>query len=173
MIALSIRDENRVKTLFENKECKVIRIKAGSMEGKSPDFQVVLEDLKFNCEVKSILSSGDPLNNISNKIHESVKQFFADRSQLPNVLVLCNHNDNDWINSLDLKAVLTGNFYSENGGRHKIYGRYSDGRIKEEKFKISLYIWLTRDDKVVYVFTDKEGKEIMTRLTDLKKFIQL
>lgn len=167
MINLSILDENRVKSLFESKSCKVTRIREDSREGKKPDFQVDFKNIRFYCEVKSIFSSGDPLNNISNKIHEALKQFPTDKFKLPNVLVLCNHHDDDWINSLDLKAVLTGNFYLENGEREKIYGRYSDGRIKEEKFKISLYIWLTRDDRVVYGYTDKEGNKIMDCLSGM------
>ena len=168
-IDLGVRDENRVKIFLERKGCTVVSIKRGSCERKQPDFEVVLENIKFNCEVKAIFpSSGDPLNNISENIHEAFKQFNGRMSQLPNVLVMCNHHDNDWVNSLDLKAVLTGHFYLENGNKDKIYGRYSDARIKEEKFKTSLYIWLTKDDRVVYVFTDKKGKEIMIRLSDTK-----
>ncbi len=43
---------------------------------------------------------------------------------------------------LDLVAVTTGNFMAEGGGVHPIYRKYSEGRIREEKKRIHLYIWL-------------------------------
>lgn len=164
------KDEKRVKNLLEDRGCSVQRI-VEDPKGQKPDFLVKADNMKFYCEVKSI--DGDSiLNSISKKIHKSVKQFNAVNSNIPNALVLCSHNDNDWINSLDLIAVLTSNFYTDDGNKHKIYGLYSDGRIKKEKFNISLYVWLTKDDRIVSVFTDENGKKIMTnifRITNFKK----
>lgn len=162
------RDEIRVKELFEKRGCLVTPIDQKDNILQKPDFIVENKDLKFLCEVKSI--QGDSaLNNISSKIHESAKQFRSVELSLPNVLVFCNHHDNEWINSLDLRAVLTGNFYSENGERSKIYATYSDGRIKEEKYDIALYIWLTKDDRIVCIFTNEEGQRIMDRLFSINK----
>ena len=36
---------------------------------------------------------------------------------------------------------MTGNAYIEGGGVEPIYIAYSEGRIKEEKFAIDLYLW--------------------------------
>ncbi|GAC1440521.1 MAG: hypothetical protein NVS1B11_32350 [Terriglobales bacterium] len=41
----------------------------------------------------------------------------------------------------DLLAVLTGNFYAESGAVEPIYKNISEGRIREEKFTVDLYVW--------------------------------
>jgi len=50
-------------------------------------------------------------------------------------------NSDKQCDSRDLVAVMTGNFYVEGGGAESIYTAYSEGRIKEEKFAIDLYVW--------------------------------
>jgi hypothetical protein len=54
--------------------------------------------------------------------------------------VLINHDAQCGFN--DLLAVLTGNFYATDGTAHPIYRQYSQGRIKDEKNRIDLFIWL-------------------------------
>ena len=39
-------------------------------------------------------------------------------------------------------SVLTGNFHAEGGGVEPIYEEISEGRIREEKLTIDLYVWL-------------------------------
>jgi hypothetical protein len=46
-----------------------------------------------------------------------------------------NHDVN--CDFFDLIAILTGNFYSDDGSSHPIYKKYSDGRIKDEKNRIN------------------------------------
>jgi hypothetical protein len=131
---------------------------------KTPDFRVFQgSNLAFFCEVKSIeqdrwlddqlsealsgeLAGGlqhDPVyNRVSNKVHEAVQQFDAvnlDRTR-PNVLVFVNRDRMADYN--DLGATLTGGIPLERGGTFWGFSEYSDGRIREEKYRIDLYIWL-------------------------------
>jgi hypothetical protein len=88
----------------------------------------------------------DPIfNRISNHIHEAAKQFLAVNPdhEYPNVLVFTN---SDHLCTLkDLVSVFTGNFYADSGAVDYIYGHFSDGRIREEKYLIDVYVW--RDDE--------------------------
>jgi hypothetical protein len=132
-------------------------------KGKTPDFRVWKgADLVLYCEAKHIqhdewldrqldnvqppkLAGGarpDPVfNRLTDRIHEAAKQFNAVNADrfLPNVLVFTNSDDQ--CGFFDLIAVLTGNFYAEGGAVEPIYKQYSEGRIKEEKFRIDLYVW--------------------------------
>ncbi len=132
--------------------------------GKTPDFRVLKgNEFQFCCEVKSspkdrwldrqiedaplytVVGGArkDPrFNRLAADIHDAVKQFDAvnaDRAH-PNVLVLINHDTQCGFN--DLLAVLTGNFYATDGTAHPIYRQYSQGRIRDEKDRIDLFIWL-------------------------------
>jgi hypothetical protein len=131
---------------------------------KTPDFRVFQgSNLAFFCEVKSLIKDGwlddqlsearpeelvgglrqDPIyNRVSYKVHEAVQQFDAvnrDRSQ-PNVLIFVNRDRMADYN--DLRATLTGGIPLEEGGTFWGFSQYSDGRIREEKYRIDLYIWL-------------------------------
>jgi hypothetical protein len=131
-------------------------------QGKTPDFRVFKAgELIAYCEAKHVqhddwldkklqvakpleLVGGlrhDPIfNRLVGHIHKAYKQFAAvnpDR-EYPNVLVFVN-SDNQCDNR-DLVAVMTGNAYIE-GGAEPIYTVYSEGRIREEKFAIDLYLW--------------------------------
>ncbi|HSW11840.1 MAG TPA: hypothetical protein VLI06_03300 [Solimonas sp.] len=118
--------------------------------GKKPDFRVLKGGaFAFFCEVKSIEADdvvglrNDPIfNRLADDIHTAVKQFDAvnpDRTY-PNVLAFVNHDSA--CGPPDLIGVTTGQFVSEGGRLHKIYTQYSDGRIKDEKKRIDLFIWL-------------------------------
>ncbi len=129
---------------------------------RTPDFRVLAGDrLAFYCEVKTAqedewlerqIDAAPPLtlvgglrpdptyNRISNYIHSAAGQFDAVNAgcEYPNVLAIVN---NDFEAGLpDLLAVLTGNAYT-NGGPIRMYGNFSDGRIREEKNRIHLYLW--------------------------------
>ena len=131
--------------------------------GKTPDFRVYRADeLVFYCEAKHIQKDGwlnrqmeesqpgelvgglrkDPIfNRLAEHIHKSSQQFAAvnPSRKFANVLVLVN---SDQICGFpDLLAVLTGNFYVEGGGAEPIYRNISEGRIRDEKKTIDLYVW--------------------------------
>ncbi len=148
-------------------------------KGKTPDFRVYKDDdLIFYCEVKTRdkdcwldneLDSAengeivggmqnDPIfNSLTTHIHKAVKQLDAvnPEQEAPNVLTLVNHDKNYGLN--DLIEIVTGNFYSENGDVDPISKQYSEGRIKEEKKRIDLYIWLDdhKPDRMLYSQTNE------------------
>jgi len=131
--------------------------------GQTPDFRAFKgSDFVFYCEAKHIqedewldkqLSQAAPLevvgglrpdpifNRISGHIHEAAKQFAAvnGEHQLPNVMVFTNSDRACGFR--DLVSVLTGNFYAEDGLVEPIYLQHSEGRIREEKHTIDLYVW--------------------------------
>lgn len=158
-------DEKRVKSYLEERQFVPKRFsKAETRGGKTPDFCVSRNgELLFYCEVKSILEDGwldkqlsraapdelaggsrnDPiLNRLAADIHEAVKQFDAVNKdqKYPNVLVFVNHDD--MCDFDDLIAILTGNFYGNDGTASPIFWKFSEGRIKEQKEKIHLFIWI-------------------------------
>jgi len=163
-------DENTVKDFFEEKGLRVERFDDTEMTQKTPDFKVYLDDrLVFYCEVKSIFEDGvegareDPTyNKIQNKVHEAVKQFNSinlDKEYL-NVLALVNHEFGT--DEVDLISILTGNFYSESGEKYPLFKKYSEGRIKDGKKIIDLYLWFERVDKqyVRFLYKDLENETI-------------
>ena len=131
--------------------------------GKTPDFRVFKQaDLVAYCEAKHVQhddwldeqwkeaqplqivggSRPDPIfNRIGNHIHEAVQQFNAVNPEhtYPNVLVFANSDSQ--CSAEDLRSVLTGEFRVKGGAAEKIYEQYSDGRIRNEKFVIDMYIW--------------------------------
>ena len=117
---------------------------------KTPDFRVFSKDIfVFFCEVKTInrdsvmgLRNDPTFNRLTDDIHTAVKQFDAvnPKVEAPNVLAFVNHDQD--CDFLDLNSVLTGNFIGENGRPDPIYKQFSEGRIKDEKTRIHLYIWL-------------------------------
>ncbi len=147
-------------------------------QGKTPDFRVFKSgELVAFCEAKHVqhddwldkkLETAKPLeivgglrhdpvfNRLVAHIHKAYKQFMSvnpDR-KYPNVLVFMNSDKQ--CDNRDLVAVMTGNFYVEGGGAEPIYTAYSEGRIKEEKFAIDLYVWFEelkgRDEKGFHYF---------------------
>jgi hypothetical protein len=140
--------------------------KAEMRRSKTPDYRVFQGgELVLYCEAKHVqrdewlnkkLNDAKPLeivggarpdpifNRLSNHIHEAAQQFNAVNPEhlYPNVFVFVN---SDRLSGLqDLRSVLTGNFYAKGGSVEPIYTEYSEGRIREEKLTIDLYIW--RDD---------------------------
>ena len=179
------KDEKKTVTFLLEKGFQIKKIsKEKRKKSKNPDFQVFKED-KFVlfCEVKTIDqdtwleklimkappgrllggSRNDPrFNRISNKIHDASQQFEAINpdSEYPNVLIFVNHDEQCGIR--DLHSVTTGQFFAEDGTSHPIYIKYSEGRIKDEMFKIHLYIWLDdfKDNKEFYYFNIADKKHL-------------
>lgn len=135
-------------------------------QGKTPDFRVLYNDaFAFFCEVKTIQKDmieglrDDPVfNRLTDDIHTAVKQFDAvnPKLEVPNVLTLINHDQSCGFN--DLISVLTGNFITNNDRITPIYKQFSEGRIKDEKIRIHLFIWLDdfRPERLLFGRTHAE-----------------
>jgi len=133
-------------------------------KGPTPDFRVLKgTDFCFFCEVKSIdketwldeqlkevppgtIAGGerpDPtFNRLTSDIHKAIKQFDAVNPDVkfPNVLAFVNNESICRVH--DLYEVFTGNYRSDDGTLYPISKKYSEGRIKEEKHRIHLFIWI-------------------------------
>jgi hypothetical protein len=158
-------DEANVEQNFVNSGLSCSRFsKAEMRRSTTPDFRVNKNDeFVFFCEVKTskkdtwleeqlqkvrvgCIAGGlrnDPIfNRLTDDIYKAAKQFDAVNpdQKFPNVLAIVNHDKN--CGFLDLLSVLTGNFYADDGSVHPIYAQYSEGRIKEKKDRIHLYIWI-------------------------------
>lgn len=172
-------DEDRVKGFLESKGLAPERFTKRELRaGKTPDFRVLRDgDLQFFCEVKSSPKDrwldeqmveaeagevvggvrDDPIfNRLTSDIHQAIKQFDAVNGgwEVPNVLALVNHDEMCGFN--DLLAILTGNFYADDGVVHHIYRQFSHGRIREEKRRIDLFVWLDdyRPDRLLFSQTN-------------------
>jgi hypothetical protein len=144
--------ERLVIDFFHNRGFQCARFSKEEMAtGPTPDFRVYKNiEFRFFCEVKSIRKcdwlesmlevvppgtivereQDDPtFNHIVKDIHQAVRQFDAVNPKLtyPNVLALVNNDP--MIMSGDVREV----FLSK---------RYSGGRIKEEKTRIHLFLWI-------------------------------
>ena len=133
---------------------------------RTPDFRVFKgKKLAFFCEVKTISRDewlnqqlneappgtivggprNDPVfNTLTTKIHRAVQQFDVVNPNLkfPNVLVFVNHNK--MCGAPDLQEVLTTYIATEDGALHRISRKFSEGRIREEKLRVHLCIWIDR-----------------------------
>ena len=143
---------------------------------RTPDFRVLQGGvLAFYCEVKNAQEDrwldeqgkdagpgtlyggvrSDPIyNRVANYIHGAVGQFAAVNSdgQVPNVLAIVN--EDRMAGFPDLRSVLTGNFYPVNGAPDPIFRNISEGRIREDRFRIRLYLWFDAGrDKPHMVFS--------------------
>lgn len=172
------KSESSARDFLEEQNLRCGRFTRDEMsQGKTPDFKVFLgENMVMYCEVKEIREddrvdqlldehpSGTTVmvggndstyNRISAKIHESVQQFDAvnPTHDIPNVLFLVNFEHG--VDVQDLHAVLTGYLPTDDGGRFEGFGKYSNGRIAEEKLKIDLYLWQERNSEIKFTFVDK------------------
>jgi hypothetical protein len=140
--------------------------KAAMRRGRTPDFRVMSNNrLAFFCEVKTaqedewldrqieeappgrIVGGARPepiYNRISNQIHSAAGQFDSvnPECEYPNLLAIVNSDHQ--AGKIDLIAVLTGNAYTDSGPV-RMFRNYSEGRIREEKLRIHLYLWF--DDR--------------------------
>jgi hypothetical protein len=167
--------EQAAENFLQKLGLRVERFSKDEMQrGKTPDFRAFKADeLVLYCEAKHVqrdewldealqkaqpgelvggLRESDPIfNRLTSHTHQAVKQFDAvNPSQAyPNVLFFTN-SDKACLYD-DLISVLTGSFYSAGGAVDPIYKQYSEGRIKEEKSRIDLFVWwndwITREPK--------------------------
>ncbi len=138
--------------------------KADMRDLKTPDFRLSRNGVELAlCEVKSYLRDEwleaqlkdsapgelvgglrpDPIfNRISNSVHTAFKQFDSVNSdhQLLNFLFLVNHDTS--ANPEDLDRVLTGYEDPLHGRFDPTCTQFSEGRIREEKRRIDLYVWM-------------------------------
>ncbi|MGA9108335.1 MAG: hypothetical protein ACLQPN_06970 [Bryobacteraceae bacterium] len=156
--------EQRVDEYFTTTGLHVERFsKAEMRQGRTPDFRVYSgSELAFYCEVKTAqedewldkqLAAAPPLtlvggarpdptyNRITSQIHTAVSQFDAVNPAMehPNVLAIVNGDDGAGMT--DLISVLTGNAYCESGDVWPMFREYSEGRIRDEKLRVHLYLW--------------------------------
>ncbi len=167
--------EARVSAYLSDAGFRVERFKKAELrKGRTPDFRVFARDaLVFYCEVKTAqedewldkqLAAAPPLtlvggarpdptyNRIENYVHNAVGQLDAVNPVMdyPNVLAIVNGDDAAGFT--DLIQVLTGNAYCDSGEVIPIFFEYSEGRIREEKLRVHLYLWFNER---------KEGKPQM------------
>ena len=186
-----IRDERLVADFLASKGLRAEEFsKEERTQSKTPDFRVFHgQDFAFFCEVKSmsrdewldkqldaaqpgeIVGGGRPdptYNRISQKIHGAFKQFDAVNPDLvhPNVLVLVNHDKDSDVKDLDL--VCSGGFFTEDGKWLPIGRKFSEGRIRDKKRRIHLFIWI--DDfnggPKHYLRYNREAQEYLDSLCD-------
>jgi hypothetical protein len=176
-----VSPEDKVKEFLEKYQLSPERFTAAEMaSGKTPDFRVFNgSDLELYCEVKSpeedtwlddqidtampgeIVGGlrNDPIfNRLTDHIHKARKQFDAANpaESFPNVLAFYNQDKNSGF--LDLLAVTTGNFFSEDGSVFPIYKNYSEGRAKKDIEKIHLFIWLDKHKPHRFLFNTINSK---------------
>jgi hypothetical protein len=157
------RDEELAAQYLVGQGFRVARIGADRF-AKTPDFRLLKDGkLVAYCEVKTFerdvwldrmlveapsgsLAGGarpDPVyNRISNAIHTAAKQLASanqDHGML-NILVLMNRDNR--AKYQDLVSVTTGKWDPLAGIHDKTHEQLSEGRIREEKSQIDLYVWL-------------------------------
>jgi hypothetical protein len=158
-------DEAFVIGYWQNKGFQVTSFSKNEMSDlKTPDFRLNRDGVEVAvCEVKSFQrdnwledqlknspSAGvvggtrnDPVfNRISNAIHTAFKQFESVNSdhRLLNFLFLLNHDTS--ARPEDLDRVLTGCENPRMGMFEPTCTQFSEGRIRAEKTKVDLYVWL-------------------------------
>jgi hypothetical protein len=166
-----------------------LRIECFSKEeqrvGKTPDFKLYLEgDFAFFCEVKESEQNeregafNDPaFNRLTAHIHKACKQFKSVNPNHSELNVLLIKNNDRLCEFNDLIGIITGNIYCTDGTHSKIYGNYSDGRMKDDLEEIDLIIWLDQYNPKQFFFVSND-EATRTKLAgylncDLSKFTEL
>lgn len=180
-------DEERIKGhLLENYFQVEVFSKQERENTKSPDFRVLKDgEIIFFCEVKTIIKdewltkivsqapegkivggcrTAPEFNRISAKIHEAVAQFRAANPHhvYPNVLAFVSHDDR--CKFTFLLNVYTGLFFATDGTRDKIFARYSDGRIKDEKLDVDLILWFRDAEKEPQMYFPRIYEDLYGKL---------
>lgn len=181
----SLEDEDLVLRLLCEKELRPERFsKHERRRGKTPDFRVYRGDtLTCYCEVKSIEEDtwldeqlegaapgeivggarNDPVfNRLTTDIDIAAKQFDAvnPNADVPNILALVNHDS--MCDELDLIGVVTGKFLADDGTAHRIYQKFSEGKIKSAKFRIHLFCWIEEGRVRHYLINEQADKHAET-----------
>ena len=170
--------ENRAKEFIASRGFTCERFtKQETRKGRTPDFRVYQNcEFRFYCEVKGISKDrwlddqliavppgeivgglrDDPVfNRIAKDIYDAVNQFDAVNPNLesPNVIIFVNDEGSD-CDYGDLQSTVTGNFFAESGKIDHIYGKYSDGRIKDRKRRVHMFAWLEPNGQHYFLFND-------------------
>jgi hypothetical protein len=151
----------------------VERFSQAAMRKSRTDFRVESSDrFAFFCEVKTgqedawldrqieeappgTLAGGArpaPIyNRIGNQIHSAAGQFDSVNAECeyPNVLAIVNSDRQ--AGKPDLIAVLTGNACTDSGPI-AMFRNYSEGRIRQEKLRIHLYLWFDNSKADPFMF---------------------
>lgn len=110
----------------------------------------------------------DPIyNSLTKHIHVAAKQLQTPTEKLFNVIAF--YNENDMCDFGDLKAVKTGNFYSEDEKIYPVYKKYSEGNMKKDMEFIDLIIWLHEGKPEKFLFNFQNGVERLKRLCSVFK----
>jgi len=161
----SEKDESSVATFWQDRGFEARRFDKNEIRSsKTPDLKLYLQDhLVAFCEVKTFqheawldraleraapgeLAGGlrrDPIyNRISNAVHTTVRQLETANPQHEHLNFLVLVNRDKGARREDLVSVLTGYWDPLHGIFEETHTAYSEGRIREEKRKIDLYVWM-------------------------------
>ena len=91
---------------------------------------------------KTVEAAGNPDSYIRIIVTRGVGEMDIDPETCtnPNVLIFVNHDEMSGYD--DLASAITGDFITDDGARYPIYRMVSEGRIKDEKFRVHLYVWI-------------------------------
>lgn len=159
---------------------------------KTPDLKLYREGcLVAFCEVKTFqhdvwldramekaapgeLAGGlrpDPIyNRISNAVHTAVRQLEAVNSQHEHLNFLVLVDRDRAAKREDLVSVLTGYWDPLHGIFEKTHTGYSEGRIREEKRRVDLYVWMepssdgSMKDTLLFFGNDKNKEQVCNLL---------
>jgi hypothetical protein len=156
------------------------RFAAPKREGrKTPDFKVLKDgeliaylevktshdSMKFAERADGLCVSTTPNNPIfsrlANDIYRADEQFTSVNPDtlLPNILAFVNHDEK--AGAIDLRAVVTGSVPLEGGGSLPAWHHISEGRIRDAKKRIHLYIWCDHHPQVDAIKEHHEGFDIV------------
>lgn len=145
---------------------------------RTPDFRVRRKDeLAFYCEVKHSQKDAwldelggarpDPTyNRVANYVHSAAAQFAAVNpdERVPNVLAIVN--EDNMASYGDLQSVITGNCYPAEGPPLPMFCNFSEGRIREERYRIHLYLWFDVDRSKPHMLFSQSNPVLDTLLCD-------
>jgi hypothetical protein len=158
-----VRDEELAAEFLTSRGIQAARVEEDRF-AKTPDFRLMKEGrLVAYCEVKTFeqdvwlekmlahakpgelagCARNDPIyNRISNAIHNAARQMDTvnQNHEVLNVLVMVNRDGQ--AKYRDLVSVVSGQWDPLAGIHDKTRGQFSEGRIRDEKCRIDLYVWL-------------------------------
>ena len=131
----------KIAKAFHSMALNDLKNKRSKNVDKNPPKQARRIEIK---EIEDVVTHGlgdSILDRIAARIHDAVAQFDAVNPDLeePNVLAFVNRNR--MCGTLDLVEVVTGHRLLEGGDTAPIGLRWSEGRIREEKWRIHLWLW--------------------------------
>ena len=177
---VNMKSEETIIELFKEK-FDIQLVKIPETDAKTPDYMYKPDsDLIFVAELKDIIrglvsektgwkkdngwwrKKENAVKKVADKIHEAYKQLKKYNS--PKVLIILNYDPSVDFN--DLNETYDGFLdYGSPGSiqiRNTASAKIANGRIKDEKDKIDLYIWIDGRDNNKFSFrtTSDAGKSI-------------